>query len=179
MAISNEFARAINGEIQTIDIQTGEVKTGGRNAVLISTAIGSCIAVVAFDATAFVGGIAHIMLPGKAPENSEQPHTRYVHDGFSVLMTCVQSLGGKKENISVCLVGGANVIGDPHDSICRENTDAVIEQCVHYDVPIVAQSLGGYLRRRVMLNIGRRLVFCGIGDQSDFILWSFSKETTE
>ena len=161
---------------RTIDVQTGEVKAGGKSEVLLTNAIGSCIAVVALDTRAFVGGIAHVMLPGKAPEKSEPPHTRYAQDGFSALMETIRSLGGNRENIRVCLAGGANVLRDPHDSICLENTRAVMEQCAHYNLPVVAQSLGGYLRRRIMVNTGKLLVSCGIGDQADFLLWSFDKE---
>ena len=163
--------------VKIIDVQTGEVKAGGRNTVLTTTAIGSCIAVVALDISASIGGIAHIMLPGKAPAASERPHTRYAHDGFSVLMDNVHSLGGKKENFRICLSGGANVLKDPHDTICRENTEAVIEQCKLHDVPIVAQSLGGYLRRRIAVDIDQLKVSCWIGDQPDFILWIFDKGT--
>jgi chemotaxis protein CheD len=169
----------MSGGTHTIDIQTGEVRIGERNTVLLSTAIGSCIAVVALDPIAFAGGIAHIMLPGKAPENSEKPHTRYVHNSFSVLMNELQSIGGRVENIRICLAGGANVLKDPHDTICRENIEAVRAQCAYYNVPVEAQSLGGYLRRRIMLDIEHRLVTCGIGDQTDFILWSFNKENAE
>jgi chemotaxis protein CheD len=158
----------------TIDIQTGEVKCGGADAILLSTAIGSCIAVVALDLDAFVGGIAHIMLPGKAPENSEKPHSRYVDNGISLLMESLRAMDGSPRNTRVCLAGAANVLRDPHDTICGENIRAVVEQCTRYNVPIVAQSLGGYLRRRVTLNIGHRFVACGIGDQADFIMWSYN-----
>jgi chemotaxis protein CheD len=166
----------MTGGRETVDVQTGEVKAGGRNTVLLSTAIGSCIAVVALDIAAFVGGIAHIMLPGRAPENSERPHTRYVRDGFSALMHSLCSMGGKREDIRVCLAGGANVLKDPGDTICRENIRAVREQCGEYRIPVVAESLGGYFRRRVMLNIERRMVTCGVGDKADFTLWFYSKE---
>jgi chemotaxis protein CheD len=164
---------------QTIDVQTGEVKAGGQGAVLVTTAIGSCIAVVALDVVSHICGIAHIMLPGKAPEKSEQPHTRYAYNGFSVLIETIQSLGGTRENLRVCLAGGANVLQDPKDTICRENTEAVIERCAYFNLPVVATSLGGYSRRRILVNIGQLLVSCGIGDQADFILWVFDKEITK
>ena len=163
---------------QTIDVQTGEVKAGGKDTLLFSTAIGSCIAVAALETNALVGGIAHIMLPGKSPENPEKPHTRYAHDGFSALLESVRSMGGAIENLNICIAGGANVLNSPDDSICRENVASVLEQCERYNLPVVARSLGGYLRRRVMVNVGQLTVSCGIGDQADFILWSSGKEIT-
>lgn len=51
---------------ETIDVQTGEVKASRQNIVLCSKAIGSCIAVVAYDSAKKIGALAHVMLPGRA-----------------------------------------------------------------------------------------------------------------
>jgi chemotaxis protein CheD len=168
----------IDNGVHTIDVQTGEVKVGGRDAVFLSTAIGSCIAVAALDTEAFLGGIAHIMLPGQAPGNAGWPQTRYAHDGVADLIAELEAMGGTIRNLCVCLAGGANVLRDPHDTICRENVASVLAQCERLGVPVVAQSLGGYQRRRVMLNIGKRQVSCGIGDRADFALWSYDERRT-
>ncbi|MEA3444390.1 MAG: hypothetical protein U9R19_06640 [Bacteroidota bacterium] len=54
---------------QLIFVQTGEVKTGTKGELIKTSAIGSCIAIAAFDLKTHIGGMAHIMLSGYAPEN--------------------------------------------------------------------------------------------------------------
>ena len=64
---------------EIIDVNTGQVRFGRGDVVLRSLAIGSCIAVAAYDAEARVGALAHIMLPGRAPEDCLEK-TRYAED---------------------------------------------------------------------------------------------------
>ncbi|MBI4669600.1 MAG: hypothetical protein HY747_10555, partial [Elusimicrobia bacterium] len=40
----------------------------GRKAILRADAIGSCIAVAAYDSKKRVGAMAHVMLPGSSPD---------------------------------------------------------------------------------------------------------------
>ena len=49
------------------DVQIGQVKAGTGGVILKSSAIGSCVVVVAYDTARKVGAMAHIMLPGRAP----------------------------------------------------------------------------------------------------------------
>jgi chemotaxis protein CheD len=173
---SSHYHRQIP-EYRIVDVQTGEVKVGGDRAVISSTAIGSCIAIVAIDPQAGIGGIAHIMLPGKAPGWVDGPKTRYAHDGLFYLVKSLLQFGARRELIKVCLVGGANVLLDPEDSVCRDNCASVFALCAGYRLTVCAQSLGGFKRRRVLLDVEKNMVFCGIGDNSDFILWSDRKDS--
>ena len=55
---------------QVLDVSTGEVKAGMGEAILRSTAIGSCVVIAAYNFKKKIGAMAHVMLPGAAPENS-------------------------------------------------------------------------------------------------------------
>ena len=55
---------------QVLDVKTGEVKAGTGESVLRSIAIGSCVVVAAYDFNRKTGALAHVMLPGTAPEGS-------------------------------------------------------------------------------------------------------------
>ena len=61
---------------QIIDVNAGEVKAARKPAMLRSVAIGSCIVIVAYNREKGVGAMAHIMLPGYAPEQSSEK-TKY------------------------------------------------------------------------------------------------------
>lgn len=60
------------------NVDTGEVKVGDVANVLIANSIGSGIAIALFDFHWHLEGLAHIMLPGKAPENSGKDRLRYM-----------------------------------------------------------------------------------------------------
>jgi chemotaxis protein CheD len=161
------------------DIQTGEVKAARAGTLLASTAIGSCIAIVAIDPPNRVGGIAHIMLPGRAPQNTDSPKTRYAANGFDELLSQIDMLGGRKENLRVFLVGGANVLMDNDDSICRDNLHAVVRLCETHGIPIEARMVGGIRRYRVILDVERRQVHCGVGDGPEVVLWTYEKGSSQ
>ena len=54
---------------KVIDVQIGEVRAEQGKAILKSKAIGSCIAIAAYDATKNIAALAHVMMPGSAPIN--------------------------------------------------------------------------------------------------------------
>ncbi|HKK10188.1 MAG TPA: hypothetical protein VJ939_05090, partial [Bacteroidales bacterium] len=54
---------------EIIDLYTGDVKVSQGNSLLITKAIASCVAIAVFDSFLRVGGMAHVMLPGKAPKS--------------------------------------------------------------------------------------------------------------
>lgn len=54
-------------ETQTTEyVLSGQIVTGSKDRILTSTPLGSCVAVVAYDAKNKMGGMAHIMLPEKS-----------------------------------------------------------------------------------------------------------------
>ena len=65
----------------TIDVQTGEVKAATGKVILRSIALGSCVAIVAYDPNMKNGAIAHVMLPGKATTRTKPDEiTKYAEN---------------------------------------------------------------------------------------------------
>jgi chemotaxis protein CheD len=164
--------RFTNKEI--IYVFTGEVKAGTKEVILKSNAIGSCIAVVAYDIVNKVGAIAHIMLPGKAPFGKTSD--KYAIDAIQNMLKKMESLGVKKENIEFCLAGGANVLQKKDDKIGEENIFSVLNFLEINNYKIRAKSLGGVKRRSVTLNIETGKVLYSVGDDVEELFWEFLKE---
>jgi Chemotaxis protein; stimulates methylation of MCP proteins len=53
----------VNGEII---VRVADFRAGANTDVLMTIGLGSCVAVVLHDATARVGGLAHVLLPSQA-----------------------------------------------------------------------------------------------------------------
>ena len=72
-------------ESEYIDVDTGKVKVAAEAGILRSLAIGSCVVIVAFDHNKKIGGLAHMMLPGRSPKAKDKAKTKYVEDAIDEL----------------------------------------------------------------------------------------------
>ena len=106
------------------DVNTGEVKFGRGNTVLRSLALGSCVAVIAYEPVRKIGGIAHIMLPGRAPEH-EKKKIKYSENALDELTKKMRLFVSARGNIEVFIIGGGNVLKEKEDNIGKENIDSV------------------------------------------------------
>ncbi len=176
-------------EDKLFDVQTGEIKVCGNECVLKSGAIGSCVVVVAYDTHKKLGGVAHIMLPGKSRPlkegNTVTPvqckgakasdidieKTRYAVDAIDYLAQKIQEMGSKLENLEVCLIGGANVLKREGDTIGRDNILSVKKLLNLKNIKIVAESLGGTERRSMSLEVSTGTVRFTQGDGKETVLW--------
>ncbi len=152
---------------------TGEVKIGNKNTILRSGAIGSCLVIIAYDRSKQAIGMAHIMLPGKAPENKGIKQTRYAGNAIDELVNLLGQNEVNTRNIHVCLAGGANVLKREGDDIGREIIASVKKLLKEKEIKIVAESLGGIMRRSVSLNGETGDVNIKIGDEAEKLLWKF------
>ncbi len=154
-------------------VLTGEVKTGTTKDMLKSSAIGSCVVVVAYDINMIIGGMAHIMLPGIAPNNTKYDKTRYAVNAIDELENKMSLNGADINNMEFCVIGGANVLKRKNDTIAQNNVDNVIKLLVDKKYNIVAQSVGGTDRRSATINIKTGQLVYTIGDESEMLMWNF------
>lgn len=109
--------KQIPGNHTDMYVVTGQLATGSKNDILITSPLGSCVAVVAYDKTTKIGGIAHIMLPGKSPTEDKADENKYAQNAIENLFNELKSINSNIANIEFCLVGGANVLKKDNDII--------------------------------------------------------------
>lgn len=153
-----------------IEVGTGEVKISCAGAALCARALGSCIAVVAYDPVKKMGGIAHVMLPGRAGKNIKDEKTRYAEDGIEDLLSKLTDLGVKAASLEISLVGGADLLGegDIHSLL----TASVLGYLSRLGIEPKIERLGGRLARSVRLETDSGKVFYAEGEQRTMILSS-------
>ena len=154
------------------DIQTGEVAVSGSQEILIANGIGSCIAVIAIDTVSRVSGIAHIMLPGIAPETAEFPD-RYAENGIGTLMTELAELNVQHNGLKIILAGAGNVLKRPDDAICAANIQSVRQALDRLGLMVAMEFLGGTERRKIRLCPASGELFCSTGDQPESLCFRF------
>jgi chemotaxis protein CheD len=159
-----------------IDVQIGEVKVGGGGVVLQSKAIGSCIAIAAYDAAKGIGAMAHVMLPGSSPADKEScEKTKYAADAIDAMVGQMARLGSRNDDIEVAIVGGGNILNRKDDAICRENIESVVGLLRAKRLKISASAVGGTNRRSVSLDIDRGIALYAEGDGNEKQLWRVQK----
>ncbi len=158
---------------EIVDVFTGELITSTSDIIIRALALGSCIAVVAYDAKNRIGGIAHIMLSGEAPDNKKEDENKYAENAISNLLLQMQKAGADKEEMEFCLAGGANVLQRKDDSIGQNNITSVEEILRDKQIRIAARSLGGTERRCVTLDVETGCLNLSIGDSLEKLFWEF------
>lgn len=162
--------------MEIINVLTGEVKIGVQGSTLIANAIGSCIVVSAFDPDNKIGIMAHIMLPGTAPEKPNINKLKYARNAIDTLLTLLSDQNKTSTSkLSFCLVGGGNVLQRKDDSICRDNIESVRGILNEYGLAIAAQTLGGIQRRTSKLLISSGKFYYTEGGSNDILLFDAEK----
>ncbi len=154
-------------------VTTGRIATGSKEEILTSSPLGSCVAVIAYDKTTKIGGLAHVMLPGKSPKGNDN---KYAENAITNLIDELKDLGASKTNIEIGLVGGANVLRKENDSIADHLIISVYEILEKKKLNVIASSLGGYERRTAKLDLSSGIVNFTVGDSLEKELYQFTAE---
>ncbi|MFH1868439.1 MAG: chemotaxis protein CheD [Candidatus Omnitrophota bacterium] len=146
-----------------IHIATGEVKVSSTPFTLRVPALGSCIAVIAYDYKQRIGGLAHVMLPGKSPR-TESLKTKYAEDAIGVLFDAMRKSGAKPETTETSLLGGANMLGE--GDLPEKIAESVLGYLKKLDIKPGKMRLGGSKRRSASLRIRSGKIFYTEGDSA-------------
>jgi chemotaxis protein CheD len=116
-------------------------------AGIVTTVLGSCVAVCLWDPKAGLGGINHFVLPHGGSERS----SRYGNHALPLLMEKVLALGLRRENLVAALFGGASVLalGDEVPRLGGRNVDVAFDFLSLVDIPVVRQDVGGRTGRKL------------------------------
>jgi chemotaxis protein CheD len=129
-----------------------------RGESIITHALGSCLGIVIYDATAGVGGMLHAMLPESAidPRKGIENPYMFIDTGVPRLFKECYALGADKSRITVRVAGGAtNKINreDDYFRIGERNFVALRKLLWKNNVLIKAHDVGGNQSRTMTLDM--------------------------
>lgn len=140
-----------------VDVVVGisDLKVSNRpEDVLVTYALGSCIAVAVFDPVAKVGGLLHYMLPDSTldPEKARQNPAMFADTGIPMLFKSCYTLGAEKRRMIVRAAGGASILDDTNFfRIGQKNIMAMRKIFWKNNVMIESEDTGGNFNRTVRL----------------------------
>ncbi|MFH1798137.1 MAG: PAS domain S-box protein [Candidatus Omnitrophota bacterium] len=157
---------------EIIDVTTGELKAARGDGILRAGALGSCVAVCAYYLKEKAGVLAHITLPGRAPEGVVGEKTKYARDAIEEMLERMFCFGAGIDDIEVCLVGAANVLKRKDDATAENNLDSIVEILRDKKIKIEVEAVGGTTPRSVSFDVGRGIILYTEGTGSERLLWA-------
>jgi chemotaxis protein CheD len=161
--------------MNTLVVGVGDCRVSSDPArVLVTYALGSCIAVVIHDPVARVGGLLHFMLPesGLNPAKAQENPFMFADSGIPLLFRSAYELGAEKCRIVVTAAGGAQIM-DPDGvfNIGKRNYLIMRKILWKAGVLIRAEDVGGLVSRTIRLEIASgKVSLRGPGEREEELL---------
>ena len=135
--------------LESIYLKPGELAIAERPA-LISTVLGSCVAVTMFTPRLGVGAICHAMLPHCTGPGG----VRFVDRALSHMLERFDKFGLARSELVVKMFGGADMFEQvrpaPAPTVGRQNIQAATELLKNAGVRLAATDTGGRQGRKLL-----------------------------
>jgi chemotaxis protein CheD len=129
----------------TVDIADMQV-SGKPDDVLVTYALGSCIALMVWDPIRHAGGMIHYMLPqaSTAPEKAKVKPYMFADTGIPMLFHAMYALGCNKKDLVVKVTGGAALMTQSDLFEIGKRNHLIMRKLLwKAGVPIRAEDVGG------------------------------------
>jgi chemotaxis protein CheD len=140
-----------------IVVKVADLKVGGAGDQLITVGLGSCIAIVLYDATACVGGLAHVLLPSPALSRQDGNPAKSAQTAVPRLLDLMAERGASRRRVTARLAGGASMfaaLAPPGTIQMGERNVVASRQVLHtHSIPLVGEAVGGDYGRTVRLDV--------------------------
>ena len=125
-----------------------------KEPVIIYTLLGSCVAVCLFDPKNRIGGMNHILLPGKPELGKYDDSARYGINAMELLINGIMKLGGDRKSLVAKIFGGANVIPSISEdkAVGQRLVDFIQGVLRDEKIKIISRDYGGYDTRKIFFH---------------------------
>lgn len=142
--------------IEQIRVKVADYAVARGDTVIATLGLGSCVAIAVHDATAGVGGLAHVLLPSESMSRDRSNRAKFPSTAVPLLIAEMRKLGAAGP-FTAKLVGGASMfralLPDGGVNMGERNVESSRRALVVAGIPIVAQDTGGGYGRSVFLHV--------------------------
>ncbi|MGY9048247.1 hypothetical protein P775_08510 [Puniceibacterium antarcticum] len=135
-----------NKEEKIINVIQGEYAIDADPNIVLTTVLGSCVAVCLTDPVAAIGGMNHFLLPQKDGKAGES--FRYGAYSMELLINGLLKRGARKDRLVAKMFGGASMNSTLRD-IGGSNVAFAREFLANESIPCGGESVGGNSARRI------------------------------
>ncbi len=133
-------------EQRVIPVIQGEFRVSDRPGDVLSTILGSCVAVCLHDPVAKIGGMNHFLLPGDTSKDSSE--LRYGTNAMELLINSLRKQGAEQSRLVAKVFGGARMIARK-SSIGEANAKFAFWFLETEQIPVVSKNTGGDRGRKL------------------------------
>lgn len=123
-----------------------------REPLVLTTVVGSCVAVCLYDHVHRVGGMNHFLLPhADSASRLGLPLGKYGDVAIPELLRRLETLGADRSTTVAKIAGGASILSiSSHNHIPDENVRSARAALALLGLPVVSQDVGGTKGRKVV-----------------------------
>jgi chemotaxis protein CheD len=137
-------------------VRVADLKVGCLEDTLVTIGLGSCVAIILHDATARVGGLAHVLLPSPALSRRDTNPAKSAQTAVPLLLEQMARQGASPRRITARIAGGASMfagLSAPGTvNMGERNVVATRNALMTHSIPLVAEDVGK--------DYGRTVRFC-------------------
>ncbi len=135
----------------TYELMAGEYLATQEPDVVLTTLLGSCVAVCLIDDLSGVIGMNHFMLPGRFAHHHSAPvnDAKYGTCAIDLLVKDMVKAGARRNNLKAKVFGGGRIVEHFSMDIASSNTDFTKIYLENLAIPIIAEDLGGSWGRKL------------------------------
>ena len=156
-----------------IHVKIGEIKVARAEGTLFAIGLGSCVAVVLYDARERVGGLAHVMLPQPTPSPNQLPG-RSAPTAIPEMLRIMEAAGARKRGTYARIVGGAamfeSVLPAEGLRLGARNIEAVKQALSSAKIPLRGEDVGGTFGRSIYFDAADGKVLVRAVKRDDVVL---------
>ncbi|WP_231714455.1 chemotaxis protein CheD [Desulfonema ishimotonii] len=136
-----------------VHISIGDFHASRRPCV-IYTLLGSCVAACLFDPVSRIGGMNHILMPGRADLSRFDMAARYGINAMELLINRIMNLGGDRRNLVAKIFGGAHTLAaiPRENGMGQKNITFLTSFLKNEGIRILSQDTGGTRSRKIFFH---------------------------
>ena len=143
-----------SSDLRTVYLYPGQVYTASQ-PLMVSTILGSCVAVCLWDAQSSIAGINHYLLPSDPVRGHSD--LRYGNIATERLIDEMLTAGAVMQRIVAKVVGGASILGIGNESgrsIGDQNVEVARQILQKHAISVSAEQTGGKRGRKLVFHTG-------------------------
>jgi chemotaxis protein CheD len=118
---------------------------------VVTSILGSCVAVCLVDPIAGIGGLTHYLLPRQL---GGPPPGRYGSLAIPLLIEKLTALGARRSRLTAKVFGGARMIGllsrSAGEHVGEKNAQVAFDLLEELGIPVAAEDIGGVRARKLI-----------------------------
>jgi chemotaxis protein CheD len=143
--------------MRALNVGIGDLEVSRNQEEVIKTyALGSCVAVIAYDKVNKVAGLMHVALPEASinPQKAAEKPGYFADSGMPAFMAALKKAAAAQSFLVIKLAGGASIMDDNgRFDIGKRNILAIRKLLWKIGLGTIAEDVGGSISRTVTVSV--------------------------